>query len=91
VDTKAKKPRKKAVKVVDPVREKFIRDLCLERLQGYLDKGLSETVLITGVTFMGRKTYSNLARPEIMNALKRLLDDGLARKSAGRWIMERHW
>jgi len=88
---KATKKRATRVKEVDPVRERFIRDLCMERLRGYLENGLKETILVTGVSFSARKSYPNVTGPEVLGALKRLESEGLARRTAGRWLMERIW
>ena len=78
-------------KEVDPIRQKFIRDICVERLQGYLENGLSEKILVTGVSFTARKTYKNISPAEVVAVLKTLEDEGLAKRSAGRWTLGRVW
>jgi hypothetical protein len=92
-DKTAAKPKKRTTqkKEVDPVRQKFIRNMCLERLRGYVENGLSEKILITGVSFAARKTYPNISPAEVVAVMKILETDGVARRTAGRWILGRVW
>lgn len=86
-----RKPRVAKKKEVDPVRQKFLRNLCLERLRGYTENGLSEKILVTGIAFAARGTYQNVSPAEVVAVMRILEKDGIARRTAGRWILGRVW
>lgn len=86
-----RKPRVAKKKEVDPVRQKFLRNLCMERLRGYTENGLSEKILVTGIAFAARGTYQNVSPAEVVAVMRILEKDGIARRTAGRWILGRVW
>ena len=89
--TAQRKARTVQKKEIDPVRQKFLRNLCLERLRGYTENGLSEKILVTGIAFAAKGTYANVSPAEVVAVMRELEKDGVARRTAGRWILGRVW
>ncbi len=80
-----KLPRQAPVKFVDQDRHKWLSEQVLERLSEYLDQGLREDVLVTGLRHRARAQYPDLTPLEIVGVLKELAVSGRVRVSAGRW------
>ncbi len=74
-----------STKTVDPERQAWVRDTCLERLAATKGPGLRETVLIAGIKHRARERYPKLDATEVRSALKELANMGQAEVSAGRW------
>lgn len=71
----------------DPERERFIRDLALEKLARASENGLQETILIAGIRHMGREQFPDMLPNEITSVLKSLREAQQVRYSAGRWSL----
>jgi len=80
-----KVPRAAPVKFVDQDRHKWLSEQALERLSEYLEQGLREDVLVTGLRHRARAQYPDLTPLEIVGVLKELANSGRVRVSAGRW------
>ena len=65
-------------------------EVVLERLSGKED-GLSEKILLIGVTHRAKSEYDDVQGSEVLAVLKQLAEQGRARRTAGRWILERQW
>ena len=76
--------RKVSKPVVDPERQHFIEQLCLQRLRGKAN-GLKEMVLAAGVCHRGKERYPNLTPNEVIRALKEMTKRDRVQVSAGRW------
>lgn len=89
--TKAATRSARAVVVEDPERTKWLRTKLMERLAGYSEAGLSEMVLIAGITHAGKPVYPRLMPGDIQKVLKELKESGQLRHSAGRWSVPGRW
>lgn len=83
--------RKVGVPVEDIERQKFLEQLCLERLHAVSDKGLAEAVLMAGVKHRAKDTYEDVTPPQVKAALNALKDANRVRYSAGRWSAAGRW
>jgi hypothetical protein len=79
------------VKLVDPERQDYLTQMIVERLNGYSERGLAENILSVGIAHKARAKYPDIVGREVLDALNALEERGVARKSAGRWVIERRW
>ena len=86
-------PRRNVGTNTSPEKRAVIEKICMERLNGASDKGLSEVVLVAGVRHRAKtEGYGNVTPAEVTAALKGLKDTSRARFSAGRWMSTaRRW
>lgn len=73
--------------LVDEERERFVRDLVMEKLARASENGLQETILIAGIRHMGKEQFPDLLPSEIKAVLKALREANQVRHSAGRWSL----
>ena len=82
---------KRVVKAVNPERVALIKRLALERVNGRLENGLKEAVLVAGIRHRARTEYPDLLPSEIISVLKGMKESGQLHYSAGRWKRVGGW
>ncbi len=94
-----KKKRRPAAPKLDvggaasPEKRKTIEKICMERLNGATDTGLSELVLVAGVRHRAKtEGFGDVTPSEVTAALRGLKNIERVRYSAGRWMSTaRRW
>ena len=83
--------RKISAPVEDIERQKYLEQLCLERLNAVSEKGLAEAILFAGVRHRAKGTYDDVTPVQIKAALNALKVGARVRYSAGRWSAPSRW
>ncbi len=76
---------------VDEATLDLLIQTCTERLSSYGENGLGEQVLMVGIRKQLEDRVPDIQGRDVLKALEMMQERGLARRSAGRWKLERRW